>query len=102
MNILEIYNQNSQQFASELMKHQSKIEKIYNELEEYIKALFSIRNTLQRVLKNPENMNQAIFDCIDIARSVTPYSKNYGETFSVDPPLTDEEKEAFLNKLKEE
>jgi len=102
MNILEIYNQNSQQFASELMKHQREIEKIYNKLEESRNALYSIRNTLERVLKNPENKNQAIFDCIDITRSVTPQSKNFGERFSIDPPLTDEEKEAFLNKLKEE
>lgn len=55
-----------------------------------IKALATIKTQLERTLKQPANLNNTVYDCINLARSVTPYTNN-GKTV-VDPPLTDSEK----------
>ena len=82
----------SKNFSNELNDQKRFIDNLTEKNDNMRRALFQIRNTLEKVLKNPQNINQAVYDCIDIARTVTPQSKNFGERFSIDTPLTDEEK----------
>jgi hypothetical protein len=91
-NIKDYWNELSKNFSNELNDQKRFIDNLTEKNDNMRRALFQIRNTLEKVLKNPQNINQAVYDCIDIARTVTPQSKNFGERFSIDTPLTDEEK----------
>ena len=91
-NIKDYWNELSKNFSNELNDQKRFIDNLTEKYDNMRRALFQIRNTLEKVLKNPQNINQAVYDCIDIARTVTPQSKNFGERFSIDTPLTDEEK----------
>lgn len=70
------------------------IERNYNLMVErnaaLIKALATIKINLERSLKQPQNLNNAVYESINIARELTPYT-NAGKTV-VDPPLSDAEK----------
>lgn len=70
------------------------IERNYNLMVErnaaLIKALATIKTNLERSLKQPQNLNNAVYESINIARELTPYT-NAGKTV-VDPPLSDAEK----------
>lgn len=94
MNINNSWNELSQKFTTEIQNYQRFLDNLVEKNNNMRQALFQIRNSLEKVLKNPDNikLKQAVYDCIDIARNVTPQSKNFGERYSVDPPLTDEEK----------
>lgn len=62
-------------------------------------ALFKIRNSLENLVKNPKDLPEAIFGCIEIAQSLTPYfSTDLGKN-KINPPLTNQEKTSFLEKL---
>jgi hypothetical protein len=55
-----------------------------------MRAIATIKSNLERALRQPQNLNASVYDSIDLARSVTPYT-NAGKVV-VDPPLTDAEK----------
>ena len=62
-------------------------------------ALFKIRNSLENLVKNPKDLPEVIFSCIEIAQSLTPYySTDLGKN-KINPPLTNQEKMSFLDKL---
>jgi hypothetical protein len=62
-------------------------------------ALFKIKNSLERLIKNPKDLPEVIFDCFEISKPLTPYySTDLGKS-KIDPPLTNEEKLSFLEKL---
>lgn len=56
------------------------------------KALATIKTSLERALKQPSNLNQAIYDSINLARTLTPYTEASTGKVKIDPPLTEEEK----------
>lgn len=88
-NISNISN-NARNILSEVVQ----LEQNYNNMVErnatLMKALATIKTNLERALRQPQNLNAAVYDSIDLARSVTPYT-NAGKVV-VDPPLTDAEK----------
>lgn len=58
---------------------------------ELLKALATIKTNLERAVKQqPNNLANIVYDSIDIARKLTPYTNNGKIQF--DPPLTDSEK----------
>jgi hypothetical protein len=62
-------------------------------------ALFKIKNNLERLVKNPKDLPEVIFNCFEIAKPLTPYySTDLGKN-KIDQPLTNEEKLSFLEKL---
>ena len=56
------------------------------------KAAATAKMELEKALKKPELLNEAVCKAIDLLRSVTPYTRDSGKTSFVDPPLTKEEK----------
>lgn len=62
-------------------------------------ALFKIKNNLERLVKNPSDLAEVIFSCLEMTKSLTPYySTDLGKN-KIDPPLTNQEKLSFLEKL---
>jgi hypothetical protein len=58
---------------------------------ELLKALATIKTNLERAVKQqPNNLVNAVYDSIDLARKFTPYTNN--GKIQYDPPLTDAEK----------
>lgn len=56
------------------------------------KALATIKTNLERALKQPANLNQTVYDSINLARTLTPYTEASTGKVKIDPPLTEEEK----------
>ena len=57
------------------------------------KALSVVKNNLERAIKNPSKLlDSAVYDSIDLCRSLTPYTEMSTGLIKIDPPLTDEEK----------
>lgn len=86
--------------ANNIIAELASIEKFHSETVErninLIKIIATIKNLLERSLKQPNTLNDAVYESIDLARTVTPYTNN-GKTV-IDPPLTDEQKTLPLNK----
>lgn len=57
-----------------------------------VKALATIKNNLERGIKHPQNLASAVYDAVDLARSLTPYTEMSTGVTKLDPPLTQEEK----------
>jgi hypothetical protein len=57
-----------------------------------LKALAKIKIDLEKALKDKAKLSDTVYSAIDIARSLTPYSSDYGMTHKIDPPLSDVEK----------
>jgi hypothetical protein len=67
--------------------------------EQYFKILATVKNDLERAIKNPSNLLDTVFASIDALRSFTPYySTDLGKN-KIDPPLTDEEKDTVKKKF---
>lgn len=56
------------------------------------KALATIKTNLERGVKQPQNLAKAVYDSIDLARSLTPYTEMSTGITKIDPPMTNEEK----------
>ncbi|NDC72220.1 MAG: hypothetical protein EBZ62_02020 [Sphingobacteriia bacterium] len=59
---------------------------------ELIKVVATIRSNLERAIKNPSTLNQAVYDSIDLCRSNFKYMDYSTGKFKQDPPLSDEDK----------
>lgn len=66
-----------------------------------IKVLAKVKIDLERCLKNPNLMLDTIFNCIDACRELTPYFSVDSQSTKIDPPLTQDEKDAYKNKFEE-
>lgn len=71
-------------------------ERRINELVEknamLLKTLAKIKIDLERALKDKTKLNDAVYNSINLARGLTPYTNDYGKTHIVDPALNDIEK----------
>lgn len=80
--------------ANNILSEIVSIERNYHDAIErnsrLMKVLATIKTSLERCLKQPQNLNAAVYEAIDLARTVTPYTKDGKMVF--DPPLTDNEK----------
>lgn len=66
---------------------------------ELMRAFFSVKVNLERILKNPKDWHKSLFECVDTCRKFTPYySADLGKN-KIDSPLTEEEKNKFIEKL---
>ena len=100
------YIDNSKEIKETILKLNSLFEankEIYiNQLDhkaDLSSALFKIKNNLERLVKNPKDLPEVIFNCFEIAKPLTPYySTDLGKN-KIDQPLTNEEKLSFLEKL---
>jgi len=79
----------------------AKISVLSERVNELIKALAKIKIDLERGLKDRTKLNDAIYGSINLARSLTPYSKIVDDPNAqggwklkthTDPELTDDEK----------
>ena len=62
-------------------------------------ALFKIKNSLEKFIKNPKDLAEVVLTCFEMTKSLTPYySTDLGKN-KTDPPLTNQEKISFLEKL---
>ena len=57
-------------------------------------ALFKIKNSLEKFIKNPKDLAEVVLTCFEM----TYYSTDLGKN-KTDPPLTNQEKISFLEKL---
>lgn len=80
--------------ANSILNEINTIERNYRDVVErnihLVKVLATIKTSLERCLKQHQNLNSAVYEAIDLARTVTPYT-NSGKMVC-DPPLTDAEK----------
>jgi hypothetical protein len=65
----------------------------------YYKILATVKNDLERAIKNPSNLLDVVCNCVDLLRANTPYYSTDLGGNKIDPPLTDEEKENFKQKI---
>ena len=56
------------------------------------KAIATVRSLLERSLKNPSNLNAAVYESIDVCRANFIYLDYSSGKTKQDPPLKDEEK----------
>lgn len=73
-------------------KQKRKISELAKQNYNLFKALAQIKINLERALKDKSKLNDAVYDAINKARGLTPYTSDYGLTHQIDPDLTDEEK----------
>jgi len=59
---------------------------------ELIKLVATIRSNLERAIKNPSTLNQAVYDSIDLCRANFKYMDYSSGQFKQDPPLSNEDK----------
>lgn len=78
---------------SKIIQDESKIKDLLGKNAELFKALATIKCSLERAIKNPSKLlNSAVYDAIDLSRSLTPYTEMSTGITKIDGPLTDEEK----------
>lgn len=77
------------------------IRNLSNQIDHFRKALAKIKMDLERALKDKSKLHDAVYSSINIARSLTPYSKIVDDPNAqggwklkthTDPDLTDTEK----------
>jgi hypothetical protein len=80
----------------EMVNYQFATEKTIKDMVErnakLTKVIAIIRSLLERSLKNPSNINAAVYETIDLCRAnfvYTDYSSGHNK---IDPPLTEAEK----------
>jgi len=56
------------------------------------KAIATVRSLLERSLKNPSNLNAAVYESIDVCRANFTYTDYSTGKIKQDSPLTSEEK----------
>lgn len=88
MNIITHINE----IQSHILTQEDKIKKSVEKNCVLIRALASIRTELERSLKNPKNLNQAVYNSINICRENLLYTEMSTGVNKFDPPLTEEEK----------
>ena len=94
-----------QESVNNIMDHIHNVENLYRLSGErnatFMKVCATVKNDLERGLKNPKNLLETVFKLVDMCREVTPhYSIDTNRTV-VDHPLTEEEKEGYRNKFNE-
>lgn len=57
-----------------------------------VKVVATIRQNLERGIKNPKLLNQAVYDSIDLCRANFSYMDYSSGQIKTDPPLSEEEK----------
>ena len=63
------------EIQSTLDKQEKKINTLIEKNSVYLKALAKIKIDLERALKDNSKLNDAVYGAINLARSLTPYSK---------------------------
>ena len=56
------------------------------------KVIANIRSLLERAIKNPSNLNIAVYESIDLCRANFIYTDYSSGQNKIDPPLTESEK----------
>ncbi len=56
------------------------------------KVIANIRSLLERAIKNPSNLNIAVYESIDLCRANFVYTDYTSGQNKIDPPLTEAEK----------
>ena len=88
MNFNNLLHQIENEFT-DLQRNYSKTVEKNNNL---FKILATVKNDLEKSLKNPESLKDTVYQCIDLLRANTPYYSTNEGIAKVDPPLTDEQK----------
>lgn len=90
MNNFDTISNSARSILSNIETIQRDYHKMVERNSNLIKALATIKCQLERTLKQPANLNNTVYECINLARELTPYTNN-GKTV-IDSPLTDAEK----------
>lgn len=77
---------------SYFIQQEEKNKKIIDRNCDLIKVLATIRNNLERSLKDHKKLNDAVYDSIDLCRQNLIYTEMSTGVNKIDPPLKDEEK----------
>lgn len=93
-----------QENINHIVDHIYNVEKLYSQSCEHnavlLKVCATVKNDLERGLKNPKNLLDNVYKLIDMCREVTPHYAIDQNRTVVDPPLTEDEKEIYRNKVK--
>lgn len=88
MIVSNLLHQIENEFTDLQRKYSKSVEKNSN----LFKILATVKNDLEKTLKNPESLKDTVYQCIDLLRANTPYYSTNEGTTKVDPPLTSEQK----------
>lgn len=77
---------------SRLREYDKKVSCLVEDKLTLIKVIATIRQNLERSLKNPALLNKAVYDSIDLCRANFTYMDGSSGLNKKDPPLTDSEK----------
>jgi hypothetical protein len=88
MNITNLLSQIQSEFDQLQRNHTKSVEK-NNDL---FRVLATVKNDLEKTLKNPDTLKNTVCACIDLLRANTPYYSATEGVNKIDPPLTDEQK----------
>lgn len=82
---------------SELEIKEDRVKNLINRVDGLYKALAKIKIDLDRSLKNKKDLKETAINCVEIARSVTPYYNYSSGENVIDPAYSEEEKASLLN-----
>lgn len=68
------------------------IQGLVNRNNDLTKTIAAIRTSLERCLKKPSDLNDAVYQCIDLCRANFVYMDYSSGKNKKDPPLTESEK----------
>lgn len=77
---------------NEILIADRKIKDLVDRNSNLIRVLATIRQTLERTLKNPANLNEAVYNSINLCRANLVYTDGSTGNNKIDSPLTEEEK----------
>lgn len=94
-----------QENINHIVDHIHNVEKMYRDCTErnavFMKVCATVKNDLERSLKNPTNILDTVFKLIDMCREVTPHYSIDKNCTVIDHHLTDEEKDKYRAKFNE-
>jgi len=80
----------------EMVNYQLSTEKTIKDMVEknarLTKVIATVRSLLERAIKNPSNLNIAVYESIDLCRANFIYTDYSSGQNKIDPPLTESEK----------
>jgi hypothetical protein len=88
MNIIE----NIGKIQLHFIQQEEKIKKSVDRNCELIKILAIIRTNLERSLKDPKKLNEAVYESINLCRKSLIFTEMSTGLSKIDPPLKEEEK----------
>ena len=80
------------ELESNITSNDKQIKELYERVHSLIKVVATVRQSLERGIKTPALLNNAVYDSIDLCRASYAYMDYSSGLNKIDPPLTEAEK----------